>query len=80
MMMTTKDICFLQGRGKMEDKCERCWWKPICKKTNKACYLVQEIDMRWNDSPNNGNKSTAQNNTAFTDISKLHVKPTAQNG
>ena len=30
------------------------------------------------DSPNIGNKSTAQNNTAFTDMSKLNVKSTAQ--
>jgi len=37
-------------------------------------YEIEEI------AQINGNNPTAQNNTAFTDISKLHVKPTAQDG
>jgi len=36
----------------MNKKCNKCWWKPICKKTAKACKLIQGVDMRWRDSPN----------------------------
>jgi hypothetical protein len=34
-------------------QCAKCWWIPICKKTKKACHLIQGIDMRWEESPNN---------------------------
>ena len=48
--------------------------KIVCSKIWKKHHPIEEI------AQINGNNPTAQNNTAFTDISKLNVKPTAQNG
>ena len=37
----------------MKYQCLNCWWNPICKRTIKACKMVQGIDIRWDESPNN---------------------------
>jgi len=33
--------------------CHNCWWNDVCKKTNLACQILQGVDMRWDESPNN---------------------------
>ena len=39
---------------KMEKEyiCCNCWWSHICRRTKQACKEIQEIDMRWTESPN----------------------------
>lgn len=33
--------------------CLNCFWYQGCKKTDMSCSFFQEVDMRWDESPNN---------------------------
>jgi len=33
-----------------------CWWYNACTGTIKACHIHQEVDLKWDESPNNNSK------------------------
>lgn len=61
----------------VENNCETCWWKLVCKKTKKACCILQGVDMRWVDSPNNKKKQTKKE--ADDELDKFELLFTSYN-
>jgi len=45
--------CIHMKEERTMKQCNKCWWKPVCKKTKKACLMLMGVDMRWIESPNN---------------------------
>ena len=48
-------------KSKKYSSCVGCWWYDCCLGTVKACHKFQEIDMRWNESPNNKKNKGVKN-------------------
>lgn len=38
---------------KTEKCCKKCWWESVCNKLPLSCVFFQEVDIRWDDCPNN---------------------------